>query len=344
MIGLNEVGGSPGRDGITIEEFHRYCEHMQATFPRTMTSLSTHDTKRGEDVRARLAALTEVPGRWKTALTRWSRMNASFKTRNLPDRNTEYFLYQTLIGAWPISRERLLAYMEKAVREAKQQTSWTQQNKDFEDALRSFIERILASRDFVADLESLVGYILKAGQINGLAQTLMKFTAPGVPDTYQGSEFWDLRLVDPDNRTPVDYELRQQMLSELKKGIPPEEILRRADSGLPKLWVTYIALSLRAQHPEWFDAEAAYTRLLATGGREENVVGFLRGAQVATIVPRWPQKAGDNWGATSIELPPGKWRNWLTGDVADGGRLRVQALLRRFPVALLAREKNRESE
>ena len=247
MIGLNEVGGSPARDGITIEEFHRYCEQMQATFPRTMTSLSTHDTKRGEDVRARLAALTEIPGRWKTALSRWSRMNASFKTRNYPDRNTEYFLYQTLIGAWPISRERLLAYMEKAVREAKQQTSWTQPNKEFEDALRNFIERILASREFVADVEALVGYILKAGQINSLAQTLIKFTSPGVPDTYQGSELWDLRLVDPDNRTPVDYEQRQQMLKELKKGISPEEILRHTDTGLPKLWVTYSALSLRAQ-------------------------------------------------------------------------------------------------
>ena len=133
-------------------------------------------------------------------------MNASFKTGNFPDRNTEYFLYQTLIGAWPISRDRLIAYMEKAVREAKQQTSWTQQNKEFEDALRSFIERILESRDFIDDLESMVGNILKAGRVNSLAQTLMKFTAPGVPDTYQGSELWDLRLVDPDNRTPVDYE------------------------------------------------------------------------------------------------------------------------------------------
>jgi len=343
MIGLNEVGGSPGRDGITIEEFHHYCEHMQATLPRTMTSLSTHDTKRGEDVRARLAALTEIPSRWKTALTRWSRMNASFKIRNLPDRNTEYFLYQTLIGAWPISRERLQAYMEKAVREAKQQTSWTQQNKEFEDALRSFIERILASREFVADLEVLVGNILKAGQINSLAQTLIKFTAPGVPDTYQGSELWDLRLVDPDNRTPVDYHRRQQMLNELKKGISPEEIMRLSETGLPKLWIMYSALSLRGKHPEWFEAEAGYTPLRITGGRAENVVGFMRGRHVATIVPRWPQKAGDSWGGTNLELPVGLWRNMLTGDVLEGGRVRLQAVLRRFPVALLITESSRES-
>jgi (1->4)-alpha-D-glucan 1-alpha-D-glucosylmutase len=338
MIGLNEVGGSPQRDGMTIEEYHGYCRRMQATYPRTMTSLSTHDTKRGEDIRARLAALTEIPGRWRTALSRWSRMNASFKTRDYPDRNTEYFLYQTLIGAWPISQKRLLAYMEKAAREAKQQTSWTQPNREFEDALRNFIERILSSREFVADLEGLVGNILKAGQINSLAQTLMKFTAPGIPDTYQGSELWDLRLVDPDNRTPVDYEQRRQMLNEVKRGIPPEEIMRRADTGLPKLWATYCALSLRATRPEWFGAEAEYTPLIATGGRAENVVGFMRGECVATIVPRWPQKLGGNWGGTTVELPPGPWRNALTGDALNGGRVRVQDILRRFPVALLSRE------
>ena len=338
MIGLNEVGGSPQRDGITIEEFHVYCRRMQATHPRTMTSLSTHDTKRGEDIRARLAALTEIPARWRTALSRWSRTNAAFKTRDFPDRNTEYFLYQTLIGAWPISRDRILAYMEKAAREAKQQTSWTQQNKEFEDALRSFIERILSSREFIADLESLVGIILKAGQVNSLAQTLMKFTAPGIPDTYQGSELWDMRLVDPDNRTPVDYEQRRQMLNELKHGMPPEEIMRRADTGLSKLWVTYCALSLRGRHPEWFGEDASYTPLAATGGRSEHVLGFMRGESVAVIVPRWPQKLGGNWGATMIELPKGAWRNALTGDAINGGRLRVQDVLRRFPVALLTME------
>ena len=338
MIGLNEVGGSPGHDGISIEEFHGYCERMQATHPRTMTALSTHDTKRGEDVRARLAVLTEIPGRWRTALSRWSRMNAPLKTRDFPDRNTEYFLYQTLIGAWPISRERLLAYMQKAVREGKQQTSWTSPNKEFEDALGDFIERILASREFVAELEALVGGILHAGRINSLVQTLMKFTAPGVPDTYQGSELWDLRLVDPDNRTPVDYEQRQSMLNELKKGMTPEEILRRADSAMPKLWVTYCALSLRGQHPEWFGADAGFTPLPSSGARAENVVGFLRGAHVATIVPRWPYKVGDNWSTTSIELPAGQWRNRLTGEVLDGGRLRVRSLLRRFPVALFVKE------
>jgi (1->4)-alpha-D-glucan 1-alpha-D-glucosylmutase len=338
MIGLNEVGGAPGRDGLTIEEFHDYCAHMQATHPLTMTTLSTHDTKRCEDVRARLAALTEMPGRWKSALNRWSRMNGGFKTGEFPDRNTEYFLYQTLIGAWPISKDRLLAYMEKAVREAKRHTSWTQQNKEFEDALRNFIEGILESREFVEDLEAAVARLLAAGRINGMAQSLLKYTAPGIPDTYQGSELWDLRLVDPDNRTPVDYEARQAMLDELKTGLSPEEIMRRADSGLPKLWVVHSALALRGRRPEWFGSDAAYTPLPANPSRNEHLVACLRGAHVATIVPRWPMKLGNSWGGISVDLPGGQWRNVLTGDVVNGGRLRVQALLHRFPVALLTKE------
>ncbi len=338
MVGLNEVGGAPDRDGVTVDEFHRYCERMQTTHPHTMTTLSTHDTKRAEDVRARLAALTEIPGRWKSALNRWERMNSSFKVNNSPDRNTEYFLYQTMVGTWPISQERLAAYMEKAVREAKRLTSWTQQNKDFEDGLRSFIERILASREFVADLERLLGRILAAGRINSLAQTLLKFTAPGVPDTYQGSELWDLRLVDPDNRTPVDYPKRQALLHELRSGMAPEDIMRRIDEGLPKLWVTHAALSLRREHPEWFGAEAGYAALLANGAKAENVIGYLRGSHVAAIVPRWPIKLGDSWGGTTIELPGGTWRNVLSGDAMAGGRVRMQALMQHFPVALLAKE------
>jgi (1->4)-alpha-D-glucan 1-alpha-D-glucosylmutase len=338
MIGLNEVGGAPGLNGLTVAEFHDYCAKMQATHPLTMTTLSTHDTKRADDVRARLAVITEIPGQWKTALKRWSRMNAAFRTGTNPDRNTEYFLYQTLIGAWPISKDRLIAYMEKATREAKQQTSWTQQNKEFEGVLRNFIERILESQAFVSELENFVGNVLRAGRINSLAQALVKYTTPGVPDTYQGSELWDLSLVDPDNRRPVDYDLRRQMLSELEGGMDVEEIVRRMDSGLPKLWVVHSALCLRREHPEWFGAEAEYTPLVAEGSKAEHLVGYLRGARVATLVPRWTLNLGDRWGATTVELPPGQWKNVLTGDAVTGGRLRVQMLLQRFPVALLTRE------
>ena len=201
-----------------LRSFIDYCAKMQASHPLTMTTLSTHDTKRSDDVRARLAVITEAPGQWRSFLRRWSRANASFKTEGKPDRNTEYFLYQTMIGAWPIERDRLTAYMEKAAREAKQQTSWTQQNKEFEDALRTFIERLYGSNEFMASVGEFVSRIITPGRVNSLAQTLLKCTAPGVPDTYQGSELWDLHLVDPDNRGPVDYTARRSLLSELECG------------------------------------------------------------------------------------------------------------------------------
>ena len=255
MIGLNEVGNDPGRAGLTVGEFHEYCAKMQATHPLTMTTLSTHDTKRADDVRARLAVIAEIPREWKGVLRRWSHRNAAFRTGAFPDRNTEYFLYQTMVGAWPISEERLVAYMEKATREAKVQTSWVQQNKEFEDALRSFIEGLMNSEAFVADLENFVKRVLHAGRINSLAQSLLKFTAPGIPDTYQGGELWDLSLVDPDNRRPVDYGVRRRMLDELHGGMEVEEILRRIDEGMPKLWVVHRALSLRKEHPEWFGSD-----------------------------------------------------------------------------------------
>jgi (1->4)-alpha-D-glucan 1-alpha-D-glucosylmutase len=338
MVGMNEVGSDPRRNGITLDEFHGYCGKMQATHPLTMTTLSTHDTKRADDVRARLAVITEIPGRWKTALSRWSRANAAFRKGKFPDRNTEYFLYQTLIGAWPIAKDRLIAYMEKATREAKQETKWTQNNEEFEEALRSFIEGILDSHWFVTELENFVGRILNAGRINSLAQTLLKYTAPGVPDTYQGSELWDLSLVDPDNRRPVDYDERAKLLSELNGGIDVQAIMERMETGLPKLWVAHSALCLRREHPEWFGAEAAYVPVIAEGAKRDHVVGYLRGDSVAAFVPRWPLKLGGNWASTTIDLPQGKWKNRLTCEVIRGGRLRVQTLFQRFPVALLTRE------
>lgn len=338
MIGLNEVGGSPAANGISVEDFHRYCARMQATHPRTMTALSTHDTKRCDDVRARLAALTEVPERWSETLQRWSGQNARFKVKNYPDPNTEYFLYQTLIGAWPISEERLTAYMEKATREAKEQTTWTQQNKEFEEALRSFLQKILQSSEFIADLEKMVSLLNTAGQTNSLAQSLLRCAAPGVPDTFQGGELWDFRLVDPDNRSPVDYGLRQNMLKDLENGLSADEIMRRSESGLPKLWVTYKALHLRREHPEWFSAEADYIPLEASGARSDHGIAFVRGKKIACIVPRWPIKLENDWKDTSITLPKGDWINILSGDRVKGERVSMQHLLNRFPVALLVRE------
>jgi (1->4)-alpha-D-glucan 1-alpha-D-glucosylmutase len=179
---------------------------------------------------------------------------------------------------------------------------------------------------------------LEAGRANSLAQTLLKLTAPGVPDTYQGSELWDLHLVDPDNRAEIDYETRQSLLAEIENGLSPEEIMSRADSGLPKLWVIYKALHLRREKPDWFGANSGYVPLAVDGAKKEHLLGFLRGGRVATVVPRWNVRLGGNWGSTTVELPSGRWSNLLTGDALDGGRLRAQMLLRRFPVALLVQE------
>jgi len=340
MIGLNEVGGAPDSKGLTVSEFHDYCAKMQATHPHTMTTLSTHDTKRSDDVRARLAAITEIPDQWKTAVSRWSSENAAFRTGDYPDRNTEYFLYQSLVGVWPISKERLVAYMEKAAREAKKMTSWSQPDKEFEEALKRFIDGILESQKFVSELDNFVGRILEAGRINSLSQTLLKFTAPGVPDTYQGSELWDLSLVDPDNRRPVDYELRRKMLSDLQGDIDMDEIMREMNSGLPKLLVVHRALLLRRDHPEWFGAEGTYMPIVAEGAKCDHLIGYTRADSIAVFVPRWPLKLGSDWAETSIELRPGRWRNIFTNEEAVGGKLRVQALLHKFPVALLIRERS----
>jgi (1->4)-alpha-D-glucan 1-alpha-D-glucosylmutase len=338
LIGLNEVGAAPERDGLTTSQFHEYCSAIQSSHPTTMTTLSTHDTKRSDDVRTRLALLTEVPGRWRQLLRRWSRQNAELKTGGYPDRNTEYFLYQTLIGSWPISQDRLKEYMEKAAREAKQQTTWTQPNKGFEDALRSFIERLLQSPEFLSALDEIVKLVLPAARVSSLAQTLMKCTAPGVPDTYQGSELWDLHLVDPDNRRPVDYETRATLLSQLQAGLSIAEILRGADSGLPKMWVLYRALNLRKQRPEWFGPDAGYTPLAIAGRKADHAIAYLRAASVATIVPRWSLRLADNWSGTTVALPGGSWRNLLTQDLLTGGTLPLQGVLRQFPVALLQKE------
>jgi (1->4)-alpha-D-glucan 1-alpha-D-glucosylmutase len=338
MIGLNEVGGAPKCNGTTLDQFHAHCARIEADHPQTMNTLSTHDTKRSEDVRARLAVLTEIPGHWRSALNRWSRRNQRFKTGKLPDRNTEYFLYQTLIGAWPISVDRLTAYMEKAVREAKEQTSWTQQNKEFEDALKLFIERILAAEDFVSELDAFVQKVLPPGRVNSLTQTLLKCTAPGVPDTYHGSEIWDLRLVDPDNRGPVDYELREAMLAELEAGRSVDEIMERMDSGMPKLWILYKALHLRREKPEWFGREAAYIPLVVEGTNQAHLIAFSRGDSVAILAPRWNIKLGGGFGSTTVELPQGSWSNVFTGEKVNGGSTRAQQLFGKFPVALLVRD------
>ena len=335
MVSLNEVGGDPGCFGLSIGEFHRACA-AQARWPSAMLASSTHDTKRSEDVRARLNALSEVPQRWSEAVERWAALNQRYRRGEWPDRNAEYLLYQTLVGAWPIERERVLAYMEKASREAKAYTSWTQPNRDYDDALQAFVEGVMTDDEFTRDLENFVAPLVETGRVNSLAQTLIKLTAPGIPDFYQGTELWDLSLVDPDNRRPVDYALRRRLLGEMKT-MTVEQIWRRMDDGLPKLWVVRQALELRRER-KFFAPGDGYRGLIAQGAKSDHVVAFARGERAVTVVPRLTIKLGGDWDDTTIEVPPGRWRNQLTDETNEGGALNVAALFKRFPVALLARE------
>ncbi len=232
LISLNEVGGDPGRFGIGANDFHEYSRHLLRHWPQTMLTTSTHDTKRGEDTRLRISALSEIPGEWFVAVKRWSAMNEGLGARDEAklDRNTEYFIYQTLVGAWPIEKDRLTAYMIKAVREAKMHTSWTDPVASYEEAVSAFIEGVLANERFKADLEAFIEPIIAAARVSSLSQTLIKYTAPGVPDCYQGTELWNLSLVDPDNRRPVDFGVRKRLLDELMNG-PGRPLSPAAGSG-----------------------------------------------------------------------------------------------------------------
>jgi (1->4)-alpha-D-glucan 1-alpha-D-glucosylmutase len=333
---LNEVGSDPTRFGVAPEQFFAWCAATQARWPRTMLATSTHDTKRSGDVRARISLLSEIPRAWSAAVRRWSAINESHRTGDYPDRNIEYLLYQVLAGAWPIGTQRLAAFIAKAAREAKTHTSWTSPNAAYEDALARFVAEALADEQFTADLESFVAPLILPGRINALAQTLLKLCAPGVPDLYQGSELWDLSLVDPDNRRPVDYVLRRRLLAEMKK-MTVEQIWARIDDGLPKLWTVWRALALRRRRPDLFGIGASFEPVRARGARAEHVVAFARGADAIAIVPRLVMGLGASWDDTAIELPAGSWTNEMTGEVLRGGVVAMGNLLARFPVAMLAR-------
>ncbi len=340
LTAMCEVGGDPGRDGLSLEDFHAYQQKMQKTHPATMTTLSTHDTKRADDVRARLTVLSEIPHEFADAIAGWTTHNEEYKKKSLPDKNTEYFLYQTLIGAWPIDADRTKTYMQKATREAKQQTTWTANNKDFEEALNGFIDAILDDKKFIGELEMLVERVTGPGRINSLAQTLLKHTAPGVPDLYQGSELWDLSLVDPDNRRPVDYNKRRKLLAELKN-MDAATVLERMDDGLPKLFLIHKCLLLRRAHPDWFGKDADYTPLFAKGAKAAHVVASVRGDKVITVAPRLLLSLAADWADTTLELPAGNWSNQLTGERVQSGKIEMAYILKTFPVALLISEETR---
>ncbi|MBA2726070.1 MAG: malto-oligosyltrehalose synthase, partial [Actinobacteria bacterium] len=252
LVSLNEVGGHPGHFGVTATEFHQAAERAQKEWPSSMLATSTHDTKRSEDVRTRIGLLSVISGEWDDAVGRWETYAERHRTGDLPDRNAEYLLFQTLVGAWPLTEDRAVQYMQKASKEAKRYTSWVDPVPAYDDALEIFVRGLMNDEEFLDDLERFVAPLIMPGRAASLAQTLIKLTYPGVPDTYQGCELVDLSLVDPDNRRPVDYAARVSRLARLDAGDPP------ADLGDEKLLVTATALRLRARLPEAFGVGASY--------------------------------------------------------------------------------------
>jgi (1->4)-alpha-D-glucan 1-alpha-D-glucosylmutase len=339
LVSLNEVGDSPAHFGMDVAEFHARNAHNQVTRPLALLATSTHDTKRSEDVRCRIDLLSEVPGEWAAAVHRWRGMNGVHSHDGMPGPSMEYLLYQTLVGAWPVSTDRAVAYMEKAAHEAKRETSWLQPADTYDGALRDFVTAVLADARFVADIEGFVNTLVDWGRINSLSSTLLKLVSPGVPDIYQGCELWDLSLVDPDNRRPVDYELRRALLAGAAGRLPAAAWAGDRDSGAAKLLLIRDALALRARRPDAFDEGGAYAPIRAQGEFADDVIAFIRGVPeaVIAIAQRRPLARRGQWGDTMIPLPDGDWRNLCDGTSVAPGRIAVHDLLASFPVALLER-------
>ncbi len=374
LVSLNEVGGNPEQFGIGVDDFHRHNDWHQEHWPHTLIALSTHDTKRSEDVRARINVLSEIPEEWEAAIWRWSEMNADAKTEvdgsAAPDRNDEYLIYQTLIGTWPMKSdtwdlyvERIASYMHKAIHEAKVHTSWTNTYEPYSRAVDNFVRRILEHVPFVSDMALFQERTSYYGHFNSLAQTLLKITSPGVSDTYQGTELWDFSLVDPDNRRPVDYDRRRVLLSELRKTAKNDrnrliqELLENAWDGLIKLYTMMEALNFRREYSDLF-TEGDYIPLEAVGEKARHVCGFMRAHEqkrIIAVVPvlvvaltegqqRLPL-TGDVWKSTHLLLPDTtsgqQYRNVFTGQMLhsrdEKGQvsLPLGAIFSQFPVALL---------
>ena len=378
LLALNEVGGDPARFGVSVDEFHQENAARARRWPANLLTSSTHDTKRSEDVRARIAVLSEIPDAWRTAVRRWARFNRRHTTRlagePAPDRNDEYRFYQTVLGVWPWAQDaadeeligRIEAFMVKAAREAQVHTSWVNVNEEYEDALRRFVRGALdpsAVNPFLDDLAGLCEVVAHAGAFNALAQQVLKLTAPGVPDLYQGTEVWNQRLVDPDNRAPVDYAALSGLLGQLQARQPgpqlARELLASKTDGRLKLYLTARALAFRAAHPDLF-LYGDYLPLAAEGPAAGHVVAFARrhGEEEAIVaVPRL--LAGltgqrpidpigeDVWGDTILVIPdvaPGtRYRDCFTGETVGvqwgggGGVLPMAEVFATLPFAVLER-------
>jgi (1->4)-alpha-D-glucan 1-alpha-D-glucosylmutase len=360
LIALNEVGNDPRGFGYSLKAFHAASEDRAKNWPHTMIASSTHDTKRSEDVRARLGVLSELASGWRLMLRRWSLLNRSGRTdlegTPAPSPSDEYLYYQSLLGIWPASapdaaelkslRERLSAYMLKAAKEAKVHTSWINPDAQYEEALERFVAQSLDNPLFLKDVNEVVPRIAHVGLLVGLSQAVLKVASPGVPDYYQGTEIWDFSLVDPDNRRPVDYAKRKSLLQSLASDA--QGFLENLVDGRAKLHVIREGLKLRREMPTLFHAPT-YTPLYADAGKEENVCAFTLGNGAELIVAVAPRlfaamvpdaqavPLGAAWGDSRLPLPPGRYENVLTGEkhhVADRGIL-LADLLAGFPVALL---------
>ena len=353
LVSLNEVGGSPERFGITLEAFHGQNIERCKSRPLAMLATSTHDTKRSEDVRARINVLSEIPDIWRKAVVRWRQFNRKHRRivegQRAPSANEEYFFYQTLIGAWPATAMdesdygifvgRIRAYMLKALREAKVNSSWINPNAAYEEAMLTFVDTVMdrtTQNRFLGEFIALQQRISHYGMFNSLSQTLLKITCPGVPDIYQGTELWDFSLVDPDNRRPVDYGIRMEMLGEIKRmeaGSGRKELVRRLmvdkEDGRIKLYLTYRLLNFRRENRELFE-KSEYLPLEAQGRLAENVCAFARkgdGKSIIIAAPRfltkvfpWQELTLDEkvWSETSIIIPfaraGARYRQVLTGE------------------------------
>jgi (1->4)-alpha-D-glucan 1-alpha-D-glucosylmutase len=334
LAALNEVGGEPDHFGVTPELFHRQNATRLADFPHAMLATSTHDTKRSEDVRARLAAISEIPDVWRRAAQRFRTVNRKHKHdiegEQAPDANEEYLIYQTLAGAWPLDGEiteefttRIQEYMTKAIKEAKVNSSWIQPYENWDTAVREFIAAILGTgkrNTFPELFRPLAEQLAQLGAINSLSQVLIKLTAPGMPDIYQGNEMWNLSLVDPDNRRPVDYEMRRKALAGLAEAAP-EELLTNWKDGRIKLFLTHKVLRFRREHFELF-AKGDYLPVPASGAFADSVFAYARrfeGRTVLVVAPRLSGRVGfppigEVWQDTALDFQPGQpLRDLFTG-------------------------------
>ncbi len=369
LVSLNEVGGDPSRFGTPVAEFHAANVVRQASSPHALSATSTHDTKRSEDVRARINVLSEIPGEWRARVETWQNLNRKHRVvvdgQAVPGPNEEYLLYQTLVGAWPISLERLQAYLLKAIHEAKVETSWINPTTRYDEAVLGFAEAVLdpaRSAPFLADFTRFQTRVANFGALNSLAQVLVKVTAPGVPDFYQGTELWDLSLVDPDNRRPVDWALRRRLLDDLVKEIEGTQdlaglarsLLKTREDGRVKLYLTRQTLAFRRARAALFE-RGEYRPLEAQGPLAEHVYAFARvadGEVALTVVPLHlakrriddPPLGPDYWGGTWLPIPDdlgARFGNVLTGETvevgltAEGRGLALGRALASFPVALL---------